>query len=154
MTTSIWYNCYALGVFLSYVRVFAVSVATVTPSRRCVRRANSLSHVWLFEMLWTVSCQAPLSIGLSRQGSRGACHFLLQGSSRPRDQTLISCISCITCRFFIAEAPGKPDTGKQSAILKNVSQEGQKVPYFAQKFYLNIKLIHTHTHTQTLLDLI
>ena len=83
--------------------------------------------------------------------SEGACHFLLQGSSRPRDQTLISCVSCITCRFFIAEAPGKPDTGKHSAILKNVSQEGQKVPYFAQKFYLNIKLIHTHTHRHSLI---
>ena len=68
MTTNIWYNCYALGIFLSYMPVSAVSVPTVTPSRRCVCRANSLSHVWLFEMLWTVSCQAPLSIGLSRQG--------------------------------------------------------------------------------------
>ena len=29
-----------------------------------------------------------------------------RGSSLPRDQTLTSCISCITVRFFIAEPPG------------------------------------------------
>ena len=28
---------------------------------------SSLSHVWLFATSWTVACQAPLSMGLSRQ---------------------------------------------------------------------------------------
>ena len=29
--------------------------------------AESLSHVWFFVTLWTVACQAPLSMGFSRQ---------------------------------------------------------------------------------------
>ena len=29
--------------------------------------AKSLSHVWLFVTLWTVACQAPLSMEISRQ---------------------------------------------------------------------------------------
>ena len=33
------------------------------------------------------------------------CHFLLQGTSWPRDQT---CVSCIAGRFFTTESPGKP----------------------------------------------
>ena len=36
------------------------------------------------------------------------CHFLLQGSSWPRDQTYISCVCCFADGFFTAETPGKP----------------------------------------------
>ena len=32
----------------------------------------------------------------------------LRGSSRPRDQTHIFCISCLADRFFTTESPGKP----------------------------------------------
>ena len=31
-----------------------------------------------------------------------------RGSSRPRDRTLISCVSCIAGAFFTTEPPGKP----------------------------------------------
>ena len=41
--------------------------------------AQLLSHVRLFETSWTVSHQAPLSIGFSRQEYWNGCHFLLQG---------------------------------------------------------------------------
>ena len=40
------------------------SVACGNLSTPC---AQSLSHVWLFVTLWTVACQAPLSIGFSQQ---------------------------------------------------------------------------------------
>lgn len=30
-------------------------------------------------ILWTVSHQAPLSMGLPRHNTEGSCHFLLQG---------------------------------------------------------------------------
>ena len=50
---------------------------------------------------WTVACQAPLSMGFSRQkywsgllcSSSGEC-------SEPRDRTHISCVSCIGRRVF------------------------------------------------------
>ena len=37
---------------------------------------SCFSHVWLFVTPWTVACQAPLSMGFSRQEY---CYFLLQG---------------------------------------------------------------------------
>ena len=45
--------------------------------------------------LWTVASQAPLSMGCSGKNTGMGCHFLLQGSSRPKDQTCfyVSCIS-------------------------------------------------------------
>ena len=40
---------------------------------------SRLSRVWLFATLWTIACQAPLSMGLSRQEYWLGCHFLTQG---------------------------------------------------------------------------
>ena len=36
------------------------------------------------------------------------CHALLQGSFQPRNQTCVSCSSCIAGRFFTAEPQRKP----------------------------------------------
>ena len=44
-----------------------------------VVHAKPLSRVWLFVTPCTVACQAPLSVGFSRQKNTGVgCHFLLQ----------------------------------------------------------------------------
>ena len=37
---------------------------------------------------WTVVCQAPLSLGFSRQESGAGCHFLLQGIFRTQGLNL------------------------------------------------------------------
>ena len=51
---------------------------------------QSLSCVWLFVTPWTVACQAPLSMGFSRQEYwRGVAISSSRGSSQARDQTLI-----------------------------------------------------------------
>ena len=50
------------------------------------------SQVWLFETLWTVDHQAPLSMGFLRQETGVGCHFLFQ-VSWPKDQTCVSCTS-------------------------------------------------------------
>ena len=42
-------------------------------------KVNSLSRVWLFVTPWTVTCQAPPSMGFSRQEYWVGCHCLLQG---------------------------------------------------------------------------
>ena len=49
--------------------------------------------------LWTIALKAPLSVGLLSKNTRVGCHFLLQGSSRPRAHTLVSCVSCTAGRF-------------------------------------------------------
>ena len=41
-------------------------------------QVTSLSRVWLFATPWKVSCQAPPSMGFSRQEYWSGCHFLLQ----------------------------------------------------------------------------
>ena len=55
-------------------------------------------RVWLFVMLWTIACQAPLYMELSRQEYwRGLPISFARGSSQHRDRTWVSCIAG---RFF------------------------------------------------------
>ena len=65
---------------------------------------SCFSSVWLCVALWTVGLQADLSMGLSRQEYCSGCHSLFRGSSRPRNQTRISCSSCTVGIFFTPEA--------------------------------------------------
>ena len=59
-----------------------------------------------FLTLWTVACQVPLSMGiLQARVLEWVAMSFSRGSSRPRDQ---SCISCLAGRFFTTEPPGKP----------------------------------------------
>ena len=51
-----------------------------------------LSQVRLCAAPWTAACQAPLSMGFSRQEHWNGLPFLLLGLFQPRDRTLISCI--------------------------------------------------------------
>ena len=44
----------------------------------CVH-ASCFSSVRFFVIPWTIACQAPLSMGFSRQNTRVGCHALLQG---------------------------------------------------------------------------
>ena len=60
--------------------------------------AKSLQSCPLFEALWAVALQAPLSMGFSKQEYRSS-HSLFQGSSRPRNRNWVSCI---------AGPPGRP----------------------------------------------
>ena len=57
---------------------------------------SCFSHVQLFATLWTIACQAPLSMGFSRQEDwSGLPRPSSRRSSRPRDQIHISYITCI-----------------------------------------------------------
>ena len=70
----------------------------------CAGKCAVLSHfsrVQLFATPWTVAHLAPLSMGFSRQEYWSGLPFLPPGeSSWPKDQTCISCVSCIAGRFF------------------------------------------------------
>ena len=59
------------------------------------RKFESLSCVRLFAIPWTVVCQAPLSMGFSRQNYWGGLPFPSPSRefSQPRDRTHISCTS-------------------------------------------------------------
>ena len=44
---------------------------------------SHFSHAWL----WTVACQAPMSMGFSRREYWNSYHAFLQGITQPRDRT-------------------------------------------------------------------
>ena len=69
--------------------------------------AQSLSHVRLFAILWTMACQSPLAMGFSGKNAGVGCHFLLQEIFLIQNQTFISCIAG---RLFATEPPEKPHT--------------------------------------------
>ena len=48
-----------------------------SPFKQQKFKAKLLSHVQICETLWTVACQAPLSIG---ENTEVGCHALLQGN--------------------------------------------------------------------------
>ena len=66
---------------------------------------KSFSHAWLFETPWTVTYQAPLSMGiLQARILTWIAIFPFRGTSQPRDQTQVSCIAS---RFFTCWATRK-----------------------------------------------
>ena len=71
-------------------------------------KMKSFSHVWLFATLWTVTCQAPLSMGFSRQEYWSGLPFpspeeLPNPGIEPRSPTL-------QADALPSEPLGKPDT--------------------------------------------
>ena len=67
-----------------------------------------LSHVQLFATPWPVACQASLSIGFSRpEILEWVAISSSSGSSWPRDQTHVSCVSCTGREFFTTSTAWK-----------------------------------------------
>ena len=68
-----------------------------------------LSHVRLFETLWTVTCQAPLSIGFSQQEYWSGLPFPSPGDlPNPGTEPASPAAPALAGRFFTTEPPGKP----------------------------------------------
>ena len=60
---------------------------------------------------WTVAPRLLCLWDFSRQEYwSGVPFYSSKGSSQPRDQTYISCISCTADRFFTTESLGSPET--------------------------------------------
>ena len=73
-------------------------------------KVKLLSHIWLFVTPWTIAYQSgnPHGILQARILEWVAISFS-RGSSRPRDQTRVSCVSCTGRQdSFTTEPPGKP----------------------------------------------
>ena len=81
-------------------------------------RAQLLSCVWLFVILWTVARQSPLSVEFPLSKNTGVhCHFLLRGSSQPRDWTYISWVSCISRHILYHWATWESFLGEKKSDL-------------------------------------
>ena len=69
---------------------------------------SHLSHAQLFESLWTVVHQAPLSMGFSRQEYWSGLSCPPPGDLPEPGIELVSCSSCSAGRFFTTEPSGRP----------------------------------------------
>ena len=69
----------------------------------------SVSCVWLSAALWTVACQAPLSMGLSRQEYWSGLPFSAPGNlPSPGIEPMSPVSPALAGRFFNTVPPGKP----------------------------------------------
>ena len=75
-------------------------------------RVCVLSHfscVWLFVTLWTVACQAPLSMGFSRQEYWSGLPYSPPGDlPDPGMETVTPASPALQADSFPTEPPGKP----------------------------------------------
>ena len=71
---------------------------------------SHFSRVQFFMTLWTlVACQVPVTMGILQARILGWDAMpSFRASSQPRNQTHVSCGSCIAGQFFTTEPPGKP----------------------------------------------
>ena len=70
---------------------------------------SHFSHVWLFAASWTITCQAPLSVGFSSKDPGVGCHFFLWESSWSKIQTRFKLgFPALQEDSLSSEPPGKP----------------------------------------------
>ena len=70
--------------------------------------AQSLSHVWLFETLWSIAWQAPLSMEFFRQEYwNGLLFSSIRDPSDPGIEPVSSAFPALAGRFLTTEPPGK-----------------------------------------------
>ena len=86
-------NCLGLIVWKIDIPITLLCVSF----EKCSNCVAVFSCVQVFVTLWIVAHQAPLSMGFSRQEYWGGVILFSSRSSRPMDQTQVS---CITGRFF------------------------------------------------------
>ena len=113
-------NCFCLDSGFHYFNLTEVFHIVSLPANRSATLPwrQLLCHVWLFATPWTVACQAPLSMGFSRQEYwSGLPLSFSRWSFQPRNRTHISCVSWIACRFSTTESPGKPATSQNGNLL-------------------------------------
>ena len=76
---------------------------------------QSLSHVWFFTTLWTVACQAPLPMEISRQEYWSGLPFPSLGDIPEAELEPAS--PALAGRFFTTEPPGKPQATVLSVLV-------------------------------------
>ena len=110
---------FSLSLWIQLQKLCKVSsvykVCELSPVRSLFQRLSSpeytssvhCKHICCNERAWTVAYQVPLPMEFSRHSTGEDSHSLLQGSSQPRDWTLVSHIAG---RFFTIwkKNPGKP----------------------------------------------
>ena len=128
-----------------------------SPSNKRVVVVKSLSHVRLFATPWTVACQAPLSMGFSRQEYWSGLPFPSPGDLR--DPGIEPRSPALQADTLTSEPPGKPQTEIPNKsghlLLFPVSENGNTVyPIFwARSLWIqpDLSLLYTHLHWREIL---
>ena len=95
------------------------------------------NFVWCCMTPWTVARQAPLSVGFSRQESWSRLPFPSPGDLPwPRDQTRISCGSCIAGGFFTIEPAVKLPSYYELTQLEKLDSQG---------ILTGVRILRTHS---------
>ena len=105
LNSSKGYNLWSI-VNTGFFRVMCVCVCVCVV---CVC-ACALSPVWLFTMPWTLACQAPLSMGFSRQEYWSGLPCPPPGDLPNPGMEPRSHVSCISRGFFISSVTWKVPT--------------------------------------------
>ena len=97
----------------------------------CASMYSRFSRVQLFATLWTVACQAPLSMGFSRHEGKMACKEYWSGLSCPPpgdlpNPTVKPRSPILQVDYLLSESPGKPKNtgvGGQSLLQEIFSTQ-------------------------------
>ena len=81
-----------------------------------------LSRVWCFATLWTIACQAPLSMGFPRQEYWSGFPFPSPGDVPDPGTEPASPVSCIGRQILYHWAPGKPFNRMLLLLLSHFSR--------------------------------
>ena len=101
-------NFFSMNVFSSMKARTVLLEFTVLSSLCVCVWAQLLSHVQLFVTLWTISCQAPLSTGFSRQEYwRGLPFPATRDYPDPEIEPMSPASPALAGGFFTTEPPGK-----------------------------------------------
>ena len=122
-------------------------------------KVKLFSRVWFIVTPWTVACQAPLSMGFSRQEYWSGLPFASPGeSSQLRDQTRVSHIAeifnkyfnyyfflfwlhCKTSEILIFQLVIEPSASEQASGILTTGPPGNSLQFFFFFFKSNTYLI-------------
>ena len=116
--------------------IFNLTVQYLENYSECMLLSR-FSSVWLFATPWTVACQAPLSIGFSRQEYWSGLPCPPPGDlPDPRDRT---CVSCTAGGFFTTEPSRKPESPRR---LVKTDCRTPSLGFLTQSFWAGAKDVH------------
>ena len=105
---------------------FKKGKATMFPLCVCAWMVNCFSHVRLFETIWTVAHQAPLSMG---ENTRVGCHALLQGILVTQKSNPNLCLLCLL-NWQAGSLPLVPPGKSHSLFLRQEVKIRLMIMYF------------------------
>ena len=108
--------------YIIHISCFMLNLVSL-PTNSCMCVPSCFSHVWLFAILWTVACQAPLSTGFSRQEYWSGLPRLPPGDLSDLWIQLTSLMSpALAGQFFTTRAIWEAPTNSYEVLIPRFSE--------------------------------